>query len=88
MIAKPKGKMSPRDIAENRGVSVETVLAWIHSQELKATNQARHIDGKKPRWIVEFSDLLDFLERRSSRPVAKAGRRRKQMAAEGVTKFF
>lgn len=64
--------------AELIGVGEATVLGWIASRELKATNVGK---GKlRPRWRIAKSDWDEFLDRRSNqldaaKPVAKRSRK-------------
>lgn len=64
-----------RDISERYGVGLHTVLAWIHSGELRAINVGRTASGKKARWRVTEEALSAFELRRSSTPPPKPVRR-------------
>jgi len=66
-----------RDISESRAVSIDVVLAWIKSGQLRATDVSRAA-GKKPRWRIAPSDLAAFEETRSSTPMPKPQRRRRK----------
>jgi hypothetical protein len=62
--------LTPKEIAERlRLKTVDRVYALIHSGELKASNIA---SGIKPRWVVEESEVVDFLSRREKSPRKKA----------------
>lgn len=67
----------PRLVCEQIGVSIETVLGWIHSGSLKASNISS--SSKRPRWRIAKTDLADFLESRSNQTtsVPSSSRRRK-----------
>jgi excisionase family DNA binding protein len=67
-----------REIAERCGVSLKTVLAWIHAGELKAVNVGRTAHGRKPRWRISQASLEAFLALRTSGPPAPRTRRTKQ----------
>ncbi len=77
---------TPPQIADRLGVSVDKVLAWIHSGELKAANLATH-SGGRPRWRVDPADLEAFLERRAARPTPKGEKPRRKRDA-GIIEFF
>ena len=49
-----------QDIEERYGVTVHTVLRWIHSGELRAVNVGRKPDARKPRWRVSQESLDAF----------------------------
>jgi excisionase family DNA binding protein len=52
---------NPQQAAELLGVDNEQVLAWIHSGELVASNVAKSLQGKRPRWRISEADLGRFL---------------------------
>ena len=56
--------LTPREITETVGVSIDLVLGWIHSAELRASNVSG--SPNRPRWRVSADDLADFLARRSN----------------------
>ncbi len=67
-----------RDICNQYGVHEQTVLAWIHSGELKAVNVGVAPGKKKPRWRVTQSALNAFEALRTPTPPAPKTRRRKR----------
>jgi excisionase family DNA binding protein len=70
--------LTPRDIAEQLGVKLLNVLAWIRSGELVACDLSR--DRRvKPRWRIEQAELRAFLLRRQSQPPAPRAQRRKRL---------
>ena len=71
-------RYTPREIAESRGVSVDTVRSWIHSGQLRAVNLARAAGSRKPRWRVSETDLAAFELARSNTPAPKPTRRRRR----------
>lgn len=79
-------RLTPRDIAESRAVSVDTVLGWIRAGELRAVNVARRAGGKKPRWRIAPADLERFEAARSNTPLPKPQRRRRR-AGGTVTQY-
>lgn len=69
---------SIKDICTRFNVNEHTVLAWIHSGELKAVNVGVSLARKKPRWRITDEALKAFEElRAAATPVAPARRRRK-----------
>ncbi len=54
--------MTPPQVAELLGVSPETVISWIRSKMLKASNLAT---GHRPSYRVTRDSLDDFLDSRS-----------------------
>ena len=68
---------SIKAIEDLYGVSQMTVLAWIHTGQLAATNVARK-PGGRPRWRISEAALEAFeLRRMSATPAPRAARRRK-----------
>jgi excisionase family DNA binding protein len=67
-----------RDICNRFGVHEQTVLAWIHSGELKAVNVGRAPGKKKPRWRITQEALDAFEALRAATPPAPKTRRRKK----------
>ena len=55
-----KTKLTPREIATQWGISVERVLCWIHTGELRAINAGTTNSGRKPRYLVDLEDLAAF----------------------------
>lgn len=54
--------MTPPQVAELLGVSPETVISWIRSKMLKASNLAT---GPRPSYRVTRAALDDFLDSRA-----------------------
>lgn len=68
-----------RDLCNRFLVHEQTILAWIHSGELKAINVGRAIDKKKPRWRITEEALAAFeLLRTPTQPAPRTRRRRKK----------
>lgn len=63
-----KTHMKPQEIADSLGVGVDTVLRWINSEILKASNIA--MTRNRPRWRVSKDDLQAFLDARSNQVTA------------------
>ncbi|WP_152099905.1 helix-turn-helix domain-containing protein [Lacipirellula parvula] len=62
----PEPLLSPPKVAELTGSAPETVIEWIKTGFLKASNLAT---GQRPRYMVKPADLDDFL---ASRQVPRA----------------
>ena len=50
--------LTPPEVAKQLGVAPETVIEWIKTGFLRASNLAT---GKRPRYVVRPGDLDDFL---------------------------
>lgn len=61
--------LTPKLICDQLGVSIDPVLGWIHSGELKASNVSR--SSSRPRWLIAKEDLAQFLEARSNQQPPK-----------------
>jgi excisionase family DNA binding protein len=69
---------SIRDIAEQYGVGLHTVLAWVRSGDLRAINVGRRMGAGKPRWRITQEALEAFTQlRAATQPQPKAPRRRR-----------
>jgi excisionase family DNA binding protein len=77
---------SVKDLTQIYGVTENTVLAWIHSGELKAVNVGRKLSAKKPRWRITQEALDGFELLRTPAPPAPRTRRRKRPA--DVIEFY
>jgi excisionase family DNA binding protein len=66
-----------QDIQRRYGVTVQTVLGWIRSGELRALHVGRRPGAKKPRWRIPQASLDAFEAlRATSAPLPKARRRK------------
>lgn len=65
--------LSPPQVARQLGVAPETVIGWIRSGQLKASNLA---SGIRPRFAIRPADLDAFLLSRQPQPPAQRVRRR------------
>lgn len=65
--------ITPPLVAAKLGCSVETVLRFIHSGALRASNLGQSI---RPRWRISKADLQAFLDARSNQKPPKPTRRR------------
>jgi excisionase family DNA binding protein len=66
---------SVRDLSERYGVTEHTVLAWIHSGELRAVNVGRRPGAKKPRWRIPATAVEAFEQLRAPGPLPRRARR-------------
>lgn len=57
--------LSVADVAASLAVSADTVLAWIHSRSLIATDVSRG-RGERPRWRIDRAALDTFIAARST----------------------
>jgi hypothetical protein len=55
--------LTPPVIAEQLGCNVASILTFIHSGQLKATNLGH---ATRPRWRICRDDLRNFLDSRSN----------------------
>ena len=75
-----------QDIQRRYNVTVQTVLGWIHSGELRAVNVGRRQGAKKPRWRITQEALEAFEQART--PVRPAPRGDRRKAPADVVKFY
>lgn len=68
---------SVQQVADRYGVSLHTVLAWIHRGELRAVNVSRKPGAKRPSWRITAGALGQFELARTPGPPAPARRRRR-----------
>lgn len=74
------------DVARLRKVDPRTVLGWIHSGQLVASDESERGEaGAKPRYRIDPAELRAFVERRKRRPTPKADRRKRRR--EAVTEY-
>jgi excisionase family DNA binding protein len=66
IAAKEKPKtLTPPEVAKELGCRASSVLAWIKSGKLKASNLAT---ASRPRYRVTLEDLAEFLKSRQPLP--------------------
>jgi len=65
--------LKPREVAKQLHVNPSTVINWIQSGELKASNLGR--PGKRSRWAIAKKHLESFLENRQ--PLTPATKKRR-----------
>lgn len=79
-------KLTPPEVARQWGVSVDKVLTWIRSGELRAVNLATRLSGR-PRYRIDINDLRDFEQRRAVVAPPTPSRTRKKPNSD-VIQFF
>ncbi len=80
--------LTPREYAERIGVSVNTVLAWIKTGELRAINVGGRA-SKRPRYRISPEAVEQFELSRSVIPaLAESATRRLRRAALGGKDYF
>ena len=79
--------ITPPEFAELKAVSVNTVLAWIKSGELKATNLASR-SSKRPRYRISPTARREFELSRSVVPAGLPPQRLRRKAAAGSRNYF
>jgi len=78
---------SVKDIQHRYNVTEQTVLGWIHSNELKALNVGRAPGKKKPRWRITQESLDSFEALRTQTPPQPRTRRRRKCGTEVVERY-
>lgn len=61
--------LTPPDVAKRLGVKPATVIGWIKSGQLKASNLSK---GARPRYRVQPDDLAEFLDKRQPQQPGKS----------------
>ena len=79
--------MTPPEYANLKAVSVNTVLAWIKSGELKATNLASR-SSRRPRYRISPVARREFELARSVVPATPAAPRVRRKSTPGVREYF
>jgi hypothetical protein len=79
------GPFSVQDIAAHYGVTIPTVLTWVHTGELQALNVSRSARSKKPRWRITAAALEAFEQLRTITAVPPRPRRRR---SSDVIRFY
>jgi hypothetical protein len=79
--------ISPPEFALLKSVSVNTVLGWIKSGELKATNLASRT-SRRPRYRISPAARRDFEIGRSVVPVTTSGVGRLRRQSSAVKKNY
>lgn len=67
-----KTHFTPREITENVGVGMDTVLCWIRNGDLKASDVSN--TASRVRWRIAADDLAEFMAARSNQKTIEACR--------------
>jgi len=78
--------VTPPALARHYGVSPDKIVGWINSGELAAINVAAKPNGR-PRWRITAEAVIEFEQRRSSKPPITPTRRRRRKDPN-VIEFF
>ena len=73
----PSGVLTPPAIAKQLGCRASSVVAWIKSGQLKASNLSK---SNRPRYRVQAEALAEFLEKQEPRPRVKSTRQRRKVS--------
>ena len=80
-------KVTPPALAKSWGISVDKVLTWIRSGELRAIDAStRH--GGRPRYLIDPVDVEAFEAKRTVQPQVPHTRRGRRPRDGSVTEFF
>jgi hypothetical protein len=74
------------DLSKRYTVKPHTILAWLHSGELKGINVGRAIDKLKPRWRISQAAVDAFEAART--PTVEQTTRRRVKPAGDVVQFY
>jgi hypothetical protein len=59
----PQLYLAPKHVANELNVSIDSVLAWIHSKQLIAIDVSKSA-SERARWRIERTDLETFIRNR------------------------
>jgi excisionase family DNA binding protein len=74
--------LTPPKVAKVLGVDPSTVISWIQSRQLKASNVGK--GGKKPRYRIQRSDLEAFMQSRQLPPAVATKQRRAKPSDDDI----
>jgi excisionase family DNA binding protein len=77
--------LTPPQVAKQLGVDPSTVIGWIRTRELKASNVGK--GGQRPRYRIQQADLGAFMRKRqpAEKPAVRKSRRKHD---DDVIEFF
>ena len=67
-----KQKLTTPEVAKLWGLSIDTVLTFIRSGELRAVNFAASGRNKRPRYKIDVADMEEFERRREVVPTPQS----------------
>lgn len=82
-----RSKMTPPSLARRWGISVDKVLTWIRSGELRAIDVSTRRGGR-PRYLIDDADILAFERMREVQPPLRQTRRRRKPKDTSVIEFY
>ena len=86
--ATPRTKYyTPREIAVELGVSVDKILAFIHTGILIAVDVSS-AGSTRPRFMISPHNYARFLNARAAKPLPKVPRKRQEKEEAGFVKYF
>ena len=74
----PRLYCTTRQVADELGTSIDRIVDLIHAGQLIAIDISTRTGGK-PRWRISRQTLDQFIARRSSKPLPKLMRRKRQL---------
>lgn len=80
-------KITPPTLAKSWGISVDKVLAWIRSGELRAIDVSTRRGGR-PRYLIDDGDIEAFEQLRAVQPIPKPKRGRRKERDDSVIEFY
>ena len=80
-------KFTPPEIARKWGISVDKILTWIRSGELKAINAATRLGGR-PRYLISLEALDSFERSRTVAEQPSSKPRNSKRSNQDVIDFF
>ena len=81
-------RIAPRELARTWGVSVDKIHALITSGQLRAIDVSLNPGVGLPRWKIRPEDIVEFDNRRASRPATPKPTRRRRRTPTNVTEYF
>lgn len=74
--------LKPQQVAQQLGVSPDTVLGWIRSGQLKAAN----LGANRARYVIDRQAVDEFLRKRQPEPPEKRPPKRRP-SSEGFKRY-
>lgn len=81
------GTLSPKQVADRLGVSVDKIRGFITNGELDATNVAAPTSSR-PRWRISEANLTEFQKRRQPTKPTPTAKRPSRKRDDGVKEYF
>jgi hypothetical protein len=82
-------KVTPPELAARWGVAPEKILFWIRAGELRAIDASLLRGSKKPRFLIDESDIEAFeAARQVAAPLPTPRRRKKKTLPTGFIRHF